>query len=257
MRAVVTSAIVAFMACLAAGLVVNGLSRTRGRAERVRCQEHLRRIGQLYLVEEAQRTGAFPSGTVFSDRLPPEKRLSWLVPGLTRLGHEDAARWINNAAAWNEYGNDLAGKVFLPQSVCPAATVVLEGGAKPLHYPGIAGVWPEAATKTADALGAGIFRYDTPTLVSDVKDGMSNVLMLLEAPEKPGMWIAGGPDTVRPLDPARAPYIGPGRSFGGSHVGGANAAFADGSVRFLDESINTRVLEMLAGIADSAHADSQ
>jgi prepilin-type processing-associated H-X9-DG protein len=245
------------MACLAVGLVVNGLSRTRGRAERVRCQEHLRRIGQHYLAEEAQRTGAFPAGTVFSDRLLAEKRLSWIVPGLDRLGHEDAARLVNKVGAWDEGENDLAGKVVLPEAVCPATPFVLVSGAKPLHYLGITGVGPESAAKSADAPGAGMFRYDSPTFVSDVKDGLSNALMLLESPGNPGLWIAGGSNTVRPADPATAPYIGPGRPFGGSHVGGANAAFADGSVRFLSEAIQSAVLEMLAGIADSAQADSQ
>ena len=68
-----------------------------------------------------------------------------------------------------------------------------------------------------------MFRYDEPTILTDVKDGLSNTLMLLETADQPGPWIAGGPPTVRPLDPANRPYLGIGRPFGGCHLGGANA----------------------------------
>ena len=119
-----------------------------------------------------------------------------------------------------------------------------------MHYPGIAGVGQNAALKPATAPGAGVFRFDGPTFVINVKDGLSNVLLLLESGQDPRAWIAGGPSTVRPLDPARRPYIGIGRPFGGAHSGGANAALADGSGRFITDKIDPHILELLAGIAD-------
>ena len=64
-----------------------------------------------------------------------------------------------------------------------------------------------------------------------------------------GPWTAGGPATVRGLDSRRQPYIGRGRQFGKAHRGGAMVAFADGSVRFVKESINPRVFEALSTIA--------
>ena len=64
-----------------------------------------------------------------------------------------------------------------------------------------------------------------------------------------GPWTAGGPATVRGLNPGRRPYIGPGEQFGGSHRGGAMVAFADGSVRFLRDKIDPGVFEGLATVA--------
>ena len=55
--------------------------------------------------------------------------------------------------------------------------------------------------------------------------------------------------TVRGLDPAKQPYIGPGRQFGGLHEGVAVVAMADGSVRFVAESIDPKVFEAISTIA--------
>ena len=74
-------------------------------------------------------------------------------------------------------------------------------------------------------------------------------MMLAETTAGVGPWTAGGFTTVRGLDPARRPYIGRGRQFGGTHPGGAMVAFADGSIRFLGESIDPQVFEALSTVA--------
>jgi prepilin-type processing-associated H-X9-DG protein len=81
---------------------------------------------------------------------------------------------------------------------------------------------------------------------------LSNVLLALETADRVGPWIAGGLASVRAIDPATRPYVGSGRPFGGAHLGGANAAFADGSCRFLAGAIAPGVLEMLAAMADGS-----
>jgi len=45
------------------------------------------------------------------------------------------------------------------------------------------------------------------------------------------------------------PQIGRGRPFGGYHPGGANVAFADGSIKFLRETIDPKVFEALSTVA--------
>ncbi len=55
---------------------------------------------------------------------------------------------------------------------------------------------------------AGVFGYDRVTQMQDVTDGASTTMMLAETATASGPWTAGGPATVRGLDPNRQPYIG-------------------------------------------------
>jgi hypothetical protein len=96
---------------------------------------------------------------------------------------------------------------------------------------------------------AGVFGYDRKSRHEDIKDGAATTLLLLETAWNNGPWTAGGPPTVRGLDPTRLPYMGKNRQFGGTHRGLTGAAFADGSVHFLSESMAPEVFEALATIA--------
>ena len=62
-------------------------------------------------------------------------------------------------------------------------------------------------------------------------------------------WLQDGHATIRGLDPTAKPYIGPGGQFGGLHGAGAWVAMADGSVRWVDASINPKIFEALSTMA--------
>ncbi len=85
--------------------------------------------------------------------------------------------------------------------------------------------------------------------MADITDGAGTTMLLAETTTANGPWTAGGPSTVRGLDPGRPPYIGNRGQFGGAHPGGAMVAFADGSVRFLRDSIDPKVFEAISTIA--------
>jgi hypothetical protein len=123
------------------------------------------------------------------------------------------------------------------------------------HYVGIAGVGAHAADLPANDPRAGFFGYSRTIKLQDITDGTSYTLVAIETASDNGPWAAGGAATVRGLDPANQPYIGNGRQFGLIHFAGtilvrpsagANAALADGSVRFLSASISAPTLEALA-----------
>jgi prepilin-type processing-associated H-X9-DG protein len=241
------------MALIGAALFVPFLLRARGQAERARCQEHLFRLAMQGLVAAAKPDNAFPAGTIVVKDLPPERRLSWIPPLLLLFGRDDLRNSLDLAAAWDAVPNQAVSQKQLTLAMCPGIEPRMRSeGFAPLNYVGCGGVGAQGPTLDPEAPGAGIFRYDNPTPFAAVKDGLSHTILLLETADRPGPWLAGGPASVRPLDPATQPYIGIGRPFGGCHLGGLNVAFADGSARFLDASINPHIFQQLAAIADGS-----
>src|SRR5262249_24265665 len=127
------------------------------------------------------------------------------------------------------------------------------------NYVGVAGRGADAATLPRDDPRAGIFGYDRKLKVEQVKDGLSNTLLLLDTARDVGPLLRGGPSTVRGVDPSDAPLIGDGRPFGGTHFSdssfewktprGGNVLLADGSVRKLSDGIDAYVLWKLATAA--------
>jgi len=104
-----------------------------------------------------------------------------------------------------------------------------------------------------------VFGYDRRTCFAGVADGLSNTVALIEISRDPGRWAVGGPGTIRGLDAAEAPYVGPGRPFGELHViervpfgvgrCAAPVGMADGSVRLLNGRTPTAIVEALATVA--------
>ena len=92
-------------------------------------------------------------------------------------------------------------------------------GLVPASYIGIAGVGTDAPLLPKSDPRAGIFGYDRVCSLADIKDGVANTMLLAETAKVSGSWLQGGPATVRGLDPAQKPYLGPNRQFGGMHRG--------------------------------------
>jgi Protein of unknown function (DUF1559) len=207
--------------------------------------------------------GYFPPGTVDSE-LPPEQRLSWLTALLPFVEQEAVYRQIDQGQGWQAGGNQRVAQMVIPQYSCPAQP---EGEREKLApVVGLAGIGLDAPCLALPDRRAGIFGYERHVSRADITDGVSNTIMIIETRADNGPWMAGGHATVRGFDRDDAPYIGVNRPFGMKHRDDrwfrnnplfATAMMADGSGRYLKETIDPATFQALATIAgdDTVGAD--
>jgi prepilin-type processing-associated H-X9-DG protein len=246
------------LGCIAAmlGLAVIVFTTLRVRSQRVECENNLRRIGAAVLNYHTANNH-YPPGVLANAALPPEKRLSWLaqLPPYLEQKASDAQAVrslydrLDPSLAWDADPNLAVAHTAVPLFRCPAH-LSIDPHPSPgnTDYVGMAGVGPNAAALPLSDPMAGVFGYDRTVRDADLTAGTSQTLLALETTRDNGPWAAGGPATVRGLDPGDAPYIGPSRAFGGAHPDGLNALFADGSSRFMRDDVSPRFLETVARV---------
>jgi prepilin-type processing-associated H-X9-DG protein len=268
---------------IVAGILIAKLMDFRVAGDRVRCQDHLRRIGfatfHAGLPNEPIPTEIqpfIPAGTVPNPGLTPEERLAWYVLALRALeqgpsdatpGAKKSARptplrdtiaGIDLKAAWDAAANARAAHTRVSTLLCPANMATWPDGEPALtQYVGMAGIGLDVAALSRDQAGkrAGAFRYDDRTPLDAITDGLSHTISVAETNRDLGPWIRGGPSTVRGLDPNATPYLGRGRQLAGLHLRGGNFGFADGSARFIAETIDPAVFRAQLTIAGGEKDD--
>jgi prepilin-type processing-associated H-X9-DG protein len=155
---------------------------------------------------------------------------------------------------WKDPANSAILNTPLPVFRCPGDTN-FEPHHRPglTNYVGIAGIGPEAATLPKTNPRAGIFGYQRTVTGKDLHAGTSYTMLAAETAHDLGPWLAGGPSTVRSVPPTGNPP-GPGFPFGGLHRGGLYVLWADGSVRWVADSVppeDFRAQATLAGKAEN------
>jgi hypothetical protein len=215
---------------------------------------NLRQLG-MALQQYQDENGAFPIATLPQEELPPEQRLSWVVAILPFLHEEQLAQAIDPKKGWNAEENRVAVQTTLPvlweANSMPRETTSVSGRT---HYVGISGVGEDSPLLPLGHPRAGVFGYQRRTRLQDIKDGTSHTMMVADTTRDIGLWAAGGPSTVRAVNPGQRPYIGAGRPFGG-RVGCPDIQkvclilLADGSVRSVSSNIKPEVFEGMATIA--------
>jgi hypothetical protein len=208
--------------------------------------------------------GTFPRDEAVGSRLsrtwPPNQRVGWMVNLLPFLGQDELFQRIDKKKNWRDEENLKQGAVLIPQFLNPryprpswrAAVPSLglrDQGAT--HFVGVAGVGVDAAdyspNNPANAKRLGIFGYDRKTSVDDITDGLSNTMYMIQVPpthQRP--WIAGGGATITGIPDSNSvkPFV----ATQANGQRGTYALMADGSVRFISESIADNVLKAMATI---------
>jgi prepilin-type processing-associated H-X9-DG protein len=267
MRRLVKVAIVVLVLAVVGGVGVVFVGKLRHTAARITCQNNLKQLG-LALHNYHDARGQFPSGTVPSPDLPPERRLSWVVEVWPTFIEGGTKTEFDRAKPWDAPENCppyLLGRDYTPDDkvvwtrfavgeimwlLCPSNEArTAPPLPSPTHYVGVAGVGKDAAGLPLADARAGFFGYDRKLTREDVKGGTGATLALVEAADG-GPWSAGGRATVRGV-----PHLGE----GGLHRSGGpwplaqpaatNVLFADGSVRHLTAATSTEVWEALATVA--------
>jgi hypothetical protein len=90
---------------------------------------------------------------------------------------------------------------------------------------------PDHTTYLANIASGGCFRLTEPRLLSEITDGTSNTVMVIEVPSENAVpWMS-------PQDADEALIMSMGPEAKTAHEGGAHAALCDGSVRFLSATL--------------------
>ena len=236
------------------GLLLPATRRVREGAARMACSNNLKQLMlALHGFESADRpahlfalpVATFPPGCV-GPGAAPEERLSWMVLVLPHIEQGPLYGQFNLEAGYA--GNASAAGTTIRTFICLESKVA---GRRDVttHFVALAGLGHDAASRPAEARGNGFMGSDRLTSFKMIRDGTSNTIALLETQSDLGPWARGGPSTLRGFDPDNDALSGPHPSFGGQHDSGVNAAMADGSVRVIRSSIESKKLAAAITIA--------
>ncbi len=186
--------------------------------------------------------GSFPFGTIPNHDLSPSQRLSWIVSILPFVEQDNVYQSIDQSKECRAMEN--SSEVYQGEFIFSSGYECVN-----TRCVGMAGIGIDAAELQISNPRVGVFGYDRKTRLADISDGAAYTMMVIGTNKDIGPWAAGGSSTVRGIDTQDKPFIGPNRQFGGLFRGGTYILMADGSVRWIKESIDSSTFEALATIA--------
>ena len=261
MRNVFQILILSLIGLICGGMFTVFILQVREAANRLRCSNNLRQIALAVANYADTYHGAFPPAGELDPRLPhpvepPEKRFSWLVSIFPFVEANPLYNQLAHDKAWDAEENRFAALFDYRIFQCPGYPKQLPVSTfVSTHYLGITGIGTDAITLPLESPRAGILGYDRKVTEKDLKRGASETVLVIETRQANGAWTAAGSPTARGLIPGGSPYIGAGGQFGGNHRRGANAGFADGSVRFIEQSIDPAVWEAMATLSGQSNSE--
>jgi len=229
--------------------------QVRDAANRAQCTNNLRQLA-LSIGTYHDCSGKFPPAAEENPDLPPEDRLSWIVGIWPFVEAGPLYSKMDHKKGWDAEENRFVFETVISILHCPGDPAPQRIGVPtPTWYVGITGIGTKAIDLPLKDGRAGVFGYERSVRGEELKNRASSVLMLAETSQVQGVWTAAGSPTARGLIPDGSPYLGVGGQFGGNHRRGANVAFADGSVRFIEQSIDPSVWEATATLSGKGNQE--
>lgn len=252
-------------------LLLPAISFAREAARRVSCTNNLKQIG-LALLNYESAHGTFPASRT------SKPNHSWTPIGLPYAEQGNVTLLYKKDVNWNHVSNEPAVESYVSLFVCPSApgdrfnsdptNKVIEPA------PGDYGSMNEVKRDFYDKNGfkrpqisEGIMMRERYTRVRDVSDGLSNTILVAECAGRPQLWRIGRPVLNKKTAEGNGwadPNCGfslsgtnaNGAGSGGLcvvnctndseiysfHPSGANVVFGDGSVRFIQQTIQPEIL---------------
>ncbi len=206
-------------AAILVALAVPAVQSSLEAARRVHCVNNLKQIA-LAMHNYHASNNAFPRLAILGEKGKP--LLSWRVAILPYIEQQELYEKFKLDEPWDSPHNKALLKEIPPVYRCPIRT----------------NVEPFTTNYRVFVGNGALFEKDQAIGVADVTDGTSNTVMIVEAREAVP-WTK--PDELS-FDPAAAPAL---HGAGSLHPGGFNASMADGSVRFLKNTIDLNVFRAL------------
>jgi prepilin-type N-terminal cleavage/methylation domain-containing protein len=235
------------VAAIFVAIVLTGLSRGRASAQRSECQNRLRNLATAVFQFES-RAGCLPPGAISGPFAPfgvPEDVMHglWgvLLPEIDDPAAAMRYRW---QVPYNDPSNDPITSRTIPILMCPVWPTDRTAEWGPDRMAGIADFAPlEVNPFLADIAAVdpsdnfeGPLPVNGTVKMTEIRDGLANTILLVEASGRPGMaWSSSDiPVSVRSI-------IGT-----GAHMAATNVIHCDGSIRCLRADIDIRLLARLA-----------
>lgn len=193
------------------GLLLPTVQRSREVARRTQCKNNLKLLA-LALHNYHDVYAAFPPAYTVDEN--GQRLHSWRTLILPWLEHSDRYQKIDLSKPWNHHSNAEAFKTTPDFYRCPSFEL------------------PQDSTTYLAVVGENACFHPTkPRAISEITDGTTNTIMVIEVPVKQAVpWMSpqdADEQTVLNINPADKL----------AHTGGVQAALADGSVRFLSATM--------------------
>ena len=211
------------------------LDERRVRTTCGRSASHLRRITPRKQFPLGCTEWRPPGGTT-------ERQLAWSAYLLPFLDEEAAYNRLDLSQPFDSAANAPAAAVVVPVFLCPSSTRIspLVDGRGACDYGGVFG---ERIT-SPNQPPKGAMLIDAVVTVRHIRDGTAKTLIVAEDSRSPDQqWINGRNIFDQAYAINAAPPIE--NDMRSEHAGGAGGVMADGSVHFLVETLDLRVLAAL------------